>query len=345
MSTSAKGLKLLIWVIVFGVFTTLVVALRFWTDCSERKSVKVPGYLVLLAYLACVGKSTVQVWAICNGLGKPVATLNGHEIDVYWKFLLTDMIFWLVGSAGCKLSMLTLYLTLFGSTRHFRITICIGCAMTGVYFAVTLALFLGKCYPFSQTGAQLLNGSCRKAIVGDAMIAMIGFNIALDVGVAVLPIPMLWELKIPRYKKVLIAGMSLMGLSVVTVICWRLYITANPTSPPDVSVALARATLAQSLELWLSIIVISLPSLAPLPAILQRPLMDIIKNANPNELHPRPSLAIRVHINPADRAEMTRNPIPAVRFIREIRKMLGSGDLDAIGGVLKVQGVRASGGL
>ncbi|KAJ5716179.1 hypothetical protein N7493_008090 [Penicillium malachiteum] len=66
------------------------------------------------------------------------------------------------------------------------------------------------------------------------------------------------------WNKVTIGVMFGMGLIVVAVMILRLIITLDPATGADFVYGLYRIGLVSFLELWLSIIVVSLPALAPL---------------------------------------------------------------------------------
>lgn len=63
-------------------------------------------------------------------------------------------------------------------------------------------------------------------------------------------------------------------LSVVAVMIWRLVITLNPDTAADFVYGLYKIGLVSFLELWLSIIIVSLPVLAPLFRHYVEPLLS-----------------------------------------------------------------------
>jgi hypothetical protein len=166
--------------------------------------------------------------------------------------------------------MLTLYLSLFHISRRFRIIIYVCCGAVAAYFVAFLVLFMTQCHPVSYGWNPVEGGGCRDVRV--QQISSITANILLDFAIAVLPIPVFWSLQMQMRNKLTVAAMFLMGLSVVAVLAWRLRITVPPLREPDISREIARMVLPSGLELWLSIIVVTLPALALLFRCYIKPL-------------------------------------------------------------------------
>ncbi|KAJ5720408.1 uncharacterized protein N7483_008342 [Penicillium malachiteum] len=169
---------------------------------------------------------------------------------------------WLTGTVCCKLSMLSLYTSIFRSSRPIRRMVWIISCMVVGYFVAFLPIFLTQCHPISYQWHPVPGGSCRSLSIQE--IASITLNIVLDSTIALLPLPIIWKLHMSIWNKVTIGVMFGMGLLVVAVMILRLIITLDPATGADFVYGLYRIGLVSFLELWLSIIVVSLPALAPL---------------------------------------------------------------------------------
>ncbi|KAL4862752.1 hypothetical protein BDV12DRAFT_207012 [Aspergillus spectabilis] len=283
MHTSPIGVELIIWGVVFTCLTGVVLGLRLWSNYVTRKGVRVPDYLAILAYVSIDIMAGVSLWAIVNGMGAPITELSPYEIGVQAQLVTASSVTWLVSTTSCKVSMLTLYLSLFHISRRFRIIIYVSCVVVTAYFVTFLVLFMTQCHPVSYGWNPVPGGGCRDVRV--QQISSISANIVLDFAIAVLPIPVLWNLRMPPRSKLMIIAMFSMGLSVVGVLAWRLRITVNPLPEPDLSREIARTALPSGLEIWLSIIVVSLPALAPL---FRRYVEPLLNSSQPSSL---PSLS------------------------------------------------------
>ncbi|PYH34144.1 uncharacterized protein BO87DRAFT_376539 [Aspergillus neoniger CBS 115656] len=260
MPLSSCGISFLVWNVCFNCLTTTIVALRLWANYADRKGVRLPDYMMLVAYVSLISKAVCEWWCVFNGLGNPAADLTTYEVGVIWKFFTAASVTWLFSSVGCKLSMLSLYLTLFGVSRQFRTVIYVTSAIVTIYFLVLLPLFLTNCHPLSYGWNPVPGGGCRDLALEEPII--IAVNILLDGLVAVLPIPVIWKLRMPLQKKITIVVMFSLGLSVVAVLIWRLVLTVHSAS--DFSISTCQILLPSALEIWLSLIVVSLPPIAPL---------------------------------------------------------------------------------
>lgn len=117
---------------------------------------------------------------------------------------------WLVATVACKLSILTLYLTLFRISNRFSISIYVTCACVVIYFVVYLPVQLTQCHPIDYGWNPVPGGGCRSSRA--TQISSIALNIVLDTVVAVLPITILWNLRMPLRTKIAIGTMFSLGL-------------------------------------------------------------------------------------------------------------------------------------
>ena len=117
---------------------------------------------------------------------------------------------WLVGTVCCKLSILSLYTSLFRTSRPVRNLVWIVSGLVGGYFVAFLPIFLTQCHPISYPWDPVLGGGCRSLSIQE--IASITLNIFLDTTIALLPIPAIWKLRMPLRNKLTIGLMFGMGL-------------------------------------------------------------------------------------------------------------------------------------
>ncbi|RJE19067.1 hypothetical protein PHISCL_08592 [Aspergillus sclerotialis] len=262
MAVSPHGVLLLVFTIVFTVITTVVIGLRLWAVYITKKGLSLHDYWVLLAYFSTLIMCIVVWWAIANGLGARMAHLTPYEIGVQFKLIVAVSMTWLVSTVSCKLSILALYTSLFRSDKRLRYMVWAVYVLIGCYFVAFLALFLTQCRPISYGWNPVPDGSCRSLVTQE--ILSISLNIFLDTIIALLPMPTLWKLHVNTRKKITIGIMFGLGLVVVAIMAWRLEITLDPETNADFVYSLHIVGLVSFLELWLSMIVVSLPTMAPL---------------------------------------------------------------------------------
>ncbi|KAJ5669799.1 hypothetical protein N7462_010869 [Penicillium macrosclerotiorum] len=272
MAASPAGIRLSIWMAVFTLLTSAVIALRIWAIHITRKSLQLHDYFVIIAHISACTMTGLNYWAVANGLGGHTMTLSREELRVQFKMIIGVSMTWLTGTVCCKLSILSLYTSLFRTFRPIRMLVWVVSGLVLGYFVTFLPLFLTQCHPISYQWHPVPGGGCRSLSIQE--IASITLNIFLDSTIALLPIPALWKLHMSLRNKLTIGLMFGMGLIVVAVMVWRLIITLDPSTAEDFVYGLSRIGLVSFLELWLSIIIVSLPVLAPLLRHYVEPLIS-----------------------------------------------------------------------
>ncbi|KAJ5899380.1 hypothetical protein N7495_004124 [Penicillium taxi] len=272
MGVSPQGIKMSIWLAVFTCLTSAIVGLRIWAIHLTRKRFQLHDYLVITAYISACAMTGLNYWAVANGLGAHTETLSKHELEVQFKIIVGSSMTWLVSTVCCKLSILTLYTSLFRTSRPIRITVWIVSGLVIGYFVGFLPTFLTQCHPISYQWHPTPGGYCRP--LSHQEIASITLNIILDTAIALLPIPAIWNLRMSISNKLTIGVMFGMGLIVVAVMVYRLIITLDPKTAADFVYGLYSIGLVSFLELWLSITIVSLPALAPLFRLYIEPVFS-----------------------------------------------------------------------
>ncbi|PYI31821.1 hypothetical protein BP00DRAFT_486485 [Aspergillus indologenus CBS 114.80] len=244
MAVSPRGVDLAIWIAVFTLLTTLILSLRFWAIAITRRPLLAHDWLVTIAYFSTCCMAGVCWWAIANRLGAHTNTLSAYELH-------------------CLLQTIDSipYASLFPS-RGFTRMLWTTAACVVAYFVSFLPIFLTQCHPVSFGWNPVQGGYCRSLYIQE--ILSISINMIIDTGIALLPIPALWKLKMATRNKLTISIMFGLGLIVVAVMALRLRITLDPTTNLDFVYGLYPVALVSFLELWLSMIIVCLPVLAPL---------------------------------------------------------------------------------
>ena len=93
----------MIWLIVFTILITVIIAFRFWAVRIKKRSLRPDDYMVVVAWVRTANRSLrsthhlhkiqlntvalacVTWWAIANGLGAHTSELNEYELGVQFK--------------------------------------------------------------------------------------------------------------------------------------------------------------------------------------------------------------------------------------------------------------------
>ena len=109
-----------------------------------------------------------------------------------------------------KMSLLFLYQRIFGVVRPFRIALlAAGFCVIGYWIACTILAFTA-CHPLARNWDKTVPGTCVDLI---AFFRWNGIcNLIIDFMILMLPMPMVWRLKITIKQKVVLSGMFALGL-------------------------------------------------------------------------------------------------------------------------------------
>ena len=123
---------------------------------------------------------------------------------------------WLAGSICLKLSMLFLYLRIF-SVAQFKRWVYALIAVVISYGIAFIIVFPTNCQPIYQLWAPVPGGWCHNVTIEE--FASVSINMAIDIAIIVLPMPLLWSLRMPVYNKVFVSVMFSFGLMLVICVC------------------------------------------------------------------------------------------------------------------------------
>ncbi len=98
-----------------------------------------------------------------------------------------------------KISIILLYLRVFGVNRRFRWACYLLGSIVVAYCLLCTMIILIRCTPVSANWNLRTKGKCVKLI--PVLIVIGGFNIATDVTLLVLPVPLIWKLRLPWPKR------------------------------------------------------------------------------------------------------------------------------------------------
>ncbi|PWY85018.1 hypothetical protein BO70DRAFT_335139 [Aspergillus heteromorphus CBS 117.55] len=267
MTLTREGTRLIIWISVFTFLTTLVLGFRLWAIRLLKKRLQIQDVLVSIAYISTCSLSGLACWTITHGLGRRTSDLTAteaslqHQVRTSSPLIVAAAVTSLVGTVGCKLSMLALYSSLFHAYRFMCILIWLSTAFILAYFITFLCLNLTQCQPLSHHWNPAPNDWCRPLQIEDLLLT--GLNIFIDTLIAVLPTPVIWTLQMSSRNRWMVSSMFGMGLIVVAIMAWRLQVTANMFKTRNLGHYFTLPVLLVLLELWLSIIIVSIPSLVP----------------------------------------------------------------------------------
>ncbi|KAI2639384.1 hypothetical protein GGS21DRAFT_488324 [Xylaria nigripes] len=257
-------------IIVFTVISIIFIALRFWSARYARRRISADDVFAVFAFVANGFLTGFAIWGIFNGLGKHITELTRPELTDQVALLLIAEFTYVLGSAFVKMSMLCLLHRIY-TTPTFRRWCYVLMALDVIYVVSFIPIFLTNCIPLSQYWDPKPTGWCRNTLISDNVT--IGFNLLLDFGILILPLPVLWRLQMSLRDKITVTSMFSIGLVTIGFVFWRLVETIRTRGQPDWTTSLCTVGTIAALEIYLGIIAICIPTYGPLFNAYVKPLL------------------------------------------------------------------------
>ncbi|KAK2666507.1 hypothetical protein RAB80_018164 [Fusarium oxysporum f. sp. vasinfectum] len=207
---------------------TSVCALRLFTKLKIVRTVDYSDYLIIPAWIFAVAFASVNIIQCSYGLGvhiwnvpivkfSPTFLQSSDTNAKPWqlKLQITTQALYCVSMMFTKLSLLAVYLRI-SPSRRFRAVVCLLMAIVAGYSfsAVLVAIF--QCHPIEMAwDITISDGSCIDRMA--YFIATLALNVATDLFMLALPIPMLWNVKMPKRQKLGLIGIFMTGSFVCVV--------------------------------------------------------------------------------------------------------------------------------
>ncbi|KAL9610185.1 MAG: hypothetical protein Q9167_005089 [Letrouitia subvulpina] len=215
------------------------VVLRFVSRKISKASFGYDDYLAIAAMLLANGTAICVLVAVSYDVGKHIEDARPDAVLQWHKVLYVYENFYAPAIATTKFSILFFYNRIF-SIKNFRIVLyAIGMTVM-MWWIVMQFTVIFECAPIDLTWSPHKEGHCislKKFFLGQAIP-----NIATDLVLLLIPIPMIWNLQLPRSQKVALIGVFLLGGFVVCASTYRLILLFkfSPTAP-DITCMLFQA--------------------------------------------------------------------------------------------------------
>ncbi|MCJ1400424.1 hypothetical protein MMC11_003629 [Xylographa trunciseda] len=263
---AALTVSLIVVCVLFPMFATLAVGLRFFTRRKFSISVKADDWIILPAL--------VDIYrAVCGGVGGPSHDLTPDEAIILAKITYAVAIVYPAALPVIKFSILLFYKRLFPG-RHFRLLqYCIGVFILVCWISEEFATIF-QCTPISANWTP--GGICiAEAAMDDILSAA---NVFTDIFILAMPWPILLKLQVTKQKKIQLLGIFLLGsFACLAGIMSFVYVVLDGKSSTQVNLSHFTGYLFIwfSLETNVGIICACLPAISPLwlqPSPLSRSL-------------------------------------------------------------------------
>ncbi|KAI0484886.1 hypothetical protein GGR56DRAFT_615993 [Xylariaceae sp. FL0804] len=215
----------LVWItaVVFGALGLLAFSLRCLARVVGSRRWGMDDTVMCLVILLMIPLAAISIPLAQHGLGLDMWNVSFDNITEILHLYYFDELLYITALALTKVSILLFYLKVFPK-KSFRITTYCLIAANVTYALTYDLLLIFQCNPIQ--GAWLLwdgtfQGQCISInILGWSAAA---FNIALDLAVIILPLPMLFSLSMSMTKRLQIVAMFAVGFFITVVSTVRLH--------------------------------------------------------------------------------------------------------------------------
>ncbi|MCJ1278210.1 hypothetical protein MMC21_006025 [Puttea exsequens] len=249
----------------FGIFALIAVIIRFWARKIQHTRWQLEDYFCLAGLVLSLSLTlfTIHAYVYWDLGGSETqqgnAGANMYLVIVQLKAILIGQLLWISSVSCLRASIIILYIHIF-PVQKFRIACSIVLGVNASYWLATVLAALLICQPVSAQWT--FQGKCGDQNSLDLFIGV--FNLLIDVSVIVLPMPILWSLKLSTRKKLELSGIFGMGTIFCIVTLFRIIVVT--WIKPDRSNAqkmYALLVLFTCLETLLGVINTCLPIMRP----------------------------------------------------------------------------------
>ncbi|CAG8274691.1 unnamed protein product [Penicillium olsonii] len=280
---AARGKRALVVTAVLTAISTVIVAMRLYARLGLMKITGREDWAILISlvcfpqivpcvrYGQAVNKLVFQIFCIIYlalvaaqfnySMGVHSALLSSHTLQQQLKCLWAAIPMYNASLAFTKFSILFQYLRIFPG-RSFRIACYVMMAIVATYSIWAIVSGYVNCVPVAKFWNHDLPGSCLNFEA--VWFFNASMNIATDIALLLLPMPLLSQLQLPRMQKFALMGVFAMGILVVVTSILRLSSLREVANSPDTSYSNVGAAYWTAAECNVAIMCSCLPFLRPI---------------------------------------------------------------------------------
>ncbi|KAF9875971.1 hypothetical protein CkaCkLH20_06417 [Colletotrichum karsti] len=195
-------------------FPSILVGLRVYTRTRVITLFGIDDILAIGAILATAGCGIAIASMTTHGLGRHISTLTPSDITEYMRIFYISIVFYNIALLFIKLSFLFQYYRIMavpGMRRIYAVAIVI----VGAWAVAQLLIATFQCQPVEGFWDKTVKAHCIPT--QPQWYVNAAGNIASDVAVFALPLPIFWHLSLPRKQKLLLMGIFSLGFFTVAI--------------------------------------------------------------------------------------------------------------------------------
>ncbi|KAJ6078813.1 hypothetical protein N7467_008566 [Penicillium canescens] len=257
----SQGQRALVVTTVLTAISTVIVAMRLYARLGLMKITGREDWAILISLVFALVYLALVAAQLHYGMGIHSDLLPSNVLQQQLKCLWAAIPMYNASLAFTKFSILFQYLRIFPG-RSFRFACYIMMAIVATYSTWAIISGYVNCVPVAKFWNHDLPGSCLSFEA--VWFFNASMNIATDVSLLLLPMPLLSKLQLPRMQKLALMGVFAIGILVVITSILRLSSLRQVAKSTDTSYSNVGAAYWTAAECNVAIICSCLPVLRPI---------------------------------------------------------------------------------
>ncbi|KAB8294167.1 hypothetical protein EYC80_009607 [Monilinia laxa] len=211
-TVSGLATKLISVIILLVVLAATAVVLRIISIHRLQRKWKLHDAMTCLSLFCLVGYVIDIIIGICHGsFGLKITQVPLSNLVVAFKTYFVSQFFWSAGVTSFRFAVVLLYIEIFAKPVFYWSAVSTATVVIAYYLACVVTI-LASCQPISLNWDKTITGTC----VNLEAIALFSaaFNMALDIWVVCLPLPIIWDLNMARKRKIAVSATFALGLAI-----------------------------------------------------------------------------------------------------------------------------------
>ncbi|KKY17289.1 putative pth11-like integral membrane protein [Diplodia seriata] len=258
MATSANGTGFAATVVTMTVLAFIVLCSRIAIRTRVVKSFGPDDWFVIAAMTFTIVMSAMMLLQVHHGLGKHTWQVSQADQIEVSKYFYVSVIFYNGAVGLVKISILLQYLRIF-AIKKMQVACRIVLALNTMFTIETVIISIFDCSPIPYFWDKSIKGG-HCVNFGAMWFSHASTNIAFDIILVILPMPVIKSLNLPRKQKIALMGIFALGTFATVTSILRLSSIYSISYSNDVTYDNVGAALWSTVEINTAIICASLPT-------------------------------------------------------------------------------------
>ncbi|KFY73170.1 hypothetical protein V499_06718 [Pseudogymnoascus sp. VKM F-103] len=243
-----------------SIFVVLRVIARFWII----KGAGWEDYTIVVAVAFNVGMAACQIQEVRYGTGRHVQFLETSQVVGILKYLFWSIISYCVTLSLVKTSILLQYYRIFGGNDATRYAIYVALIIVIAFGTECVISDIWTCVPVQAFWELSLRPTSKCVDQNKLFLANACINIATDLIIATIPLPIVHKLRIPFRQKIALMVILGIGWFICAVSMLRLNSIIGLAKQADTTFYSGETAYWSTIEVNVAIICACLPTLNPI---------------------------------------------------------------------------------